>query len=171
MAIQNITYDNKVALNTNPDIADTNKVTDSDMNMIKSVVNNNASETTTNANNITGIINAEAYSTSEVKTNKTWIDGKPMYRKVVAFTTTVAANTLFTISHGISNMSFYHIAEVFINSGSGLSYPIPMVGYTSSLTDKIFCYMDANNVYFYTNGAWGQNWTKYVVIEYTKTTD
>ena len=73
MAVQTITYDNKVALNTNPDIADTNKVTDSDMNMIKSVVNNNASETTTNANNITGIINAEAYSTSEVKTNKTWI--------------------------------------------------------------------------------------------------
>lgn len=44
MAVQNITYDNKVALNTNPDIADVNKVTDNDMNMIKSVVNNNANE-------------------------------------------------------------------------------------------------------------------------------
>lgn len=44
MAIQTITYDNKVALNTNPDIADINKVTDNDMNEIKSVVNNNANE-------------------------------------------------------------------------------------------------------------------------------
>lgn len=113
----------------------------------------------------------DVYSTSEIKTNKVWIDGKPMYRKVIAFTTTVATNTLFTLAHGISNMSFYHIAEAFINSGSGLSCPMPMVGYTNSLTDKIFCYMDANSIYFYANGSWGQNWTKYVVIEYTKTTD
>lgn len=44
MAIQTITYDNKVALNTNPDIADINKCNASDMNEIKSVVNNNANE-------------------------------------------------------------------------------------------------------------------------------
>lgn len=42
MAIQTIQYQNKVALNTNPEIADINKVTDNDMNEIKSVVNNNA---------------------------------------------------------------------------------------------------------------------------------
>lgn len=44
MAIQTIQYQNKVALNTNPEIADINKVTDNDMNEIKSVVNNNANE-------------------------------------------------------------------------------------------------------------------------------
>lgn len=42
MTIQTIQYQNKVALNTNPEIADINKVTDNDMNEIKSVVNNNA---------------------------------------------------------------------------------------------------------------------------------
>lgn len=36
-----ITYTNKVALNENPEIADINKVTDDDMNEIKSVVNTN----------------------------------------------------------------------------------------------------------------------------------
>lgn len=36
-----ITYADKVALNTNPQIADINKVNDSDMNEIKSVVNQN----------------------------------------------------------------------------------------------------------------------------------
>ena len=44
MAIQNITYDNKTALNQNNDIPNINKVTASDMNEIKSVVNNNATE-------------------------------------------------------------------------------------------------------------------------------
>ncbi len=42
MAINTIGYVNKVALNTNPDVADINKVTDDDMNEIKSVVNANA---------------------------------------------------------------------------------------------------------------------------------
>ena len=37
-----ITYNNKVALITNPDIADENKITDNDMNEIKQVVNENA---------------------------------------------------------------------------------------------------------------------------------
>lgn len=37
-----ITYDDKEALNTNPDIPEKNKITDSDMNQIKSVVNENA---------------------------------------------------------------------------------------------------------------------------------
>lgn len=37
-----ITYQNKVALNPQPSIADANKVTDNDMNEIKTVVNTNA---------------------------------------------------------------------------------------------------------------------------------
>jgi hypothetical protein len=44
MAVQMIGYQNKVALNTDPEIADINKVTDNDMNEIKAVVNNNAIE-------------------------------------------------------------------------------------------------------------------------------
>ena len=45
-----ITYANKVALNPQPSIADENKVTDADMNEIKSVVNSNAVESGSNAN-------------------------------------------------------------------------------------------------------------------------
>ena len=44
MAINTITYQNKVTLNSNPDVADVNKVKADDMNEIKSVVNNNATE-------------------------------------------------------------------------------------------------------------------------------
>lgn len=46
MAVQTITYDNKSYINQNADIPNINKVNDTDMNEIKSVVNNNASELT-----------------------------------------------------------------------------------------------------------------------------
>jgi hypothetical protein len=44
MAVQTITYDDKSYLNQNSEIADVNKINDTDMNEIKSVVNNNATE-------------------------------------------------------------------------------------------------------------------------------
>ena len=47
MAIQTISYNDKSYLNQNADIPNVNKVTDNDMNEIKSVVNNNANEYST----------------------------------------------------------------------------------------------------------------------------
>ena len=47
-----ITYENKVALNANSDIADINKVNASDLNEIKDVVNANDDNTTNNTNAI-----------------------------------------------------------------------------------------------------------------------
>ena len=44
MATQKIEYQNKVSIQTDPSVAEINKVTDSNMNEIKSVVNNNADE-------------------------------------------------------------------------------------------------------------------------------
>lgn len=42
MAIQKIEYQNKVSIQDDPEVPEINKVTDSNMNEIKSVVNNNA---------------------------------------------------------------------------------------------------------------------------------
>jgi len=42
MAINKIQYQNKVAIEDDPSVAEINKVTDSNMNEIKAVVNNNA---------------------------------------------------------------------------------------------------------------------------------
>lgn len=52
MAVQTITYGDKSYLNQNADIPATNKVQDTDMNEIKSVVNNNATELTNLAGQI-----------------------------------------------------------------------------------------------------------------------
>lgn len=68
MAVQTITYDDKSYLNQNSDIADTNKVNDTDMNMIKSVVNNNATET---SNNTTAIANLTPVSLYDDPTGST----------------------------------------------------------------------------------------------------
>lgn len=46
MAIQKIEYANKESLVNDPSVAEKNKVTDSNMNEIKSVVNHNADEFT-----------------------------------------------------------------------------------------------------------------------------
>lgn len=42
MAINKIQYQNKVAIEDDPSVAEINKVTDTNMNEIKAVVNNNA---------------------------------------------------------------------------------------------------------------------------------
>ena len=42
-----------------------------------------SSHVETNTSDIQKIKAAEIYSTSEIKTNKIWIDGKPVYRKVI----------------------------------------------------------------------------------------
>ena len=51
-----ITYENKVKINDNPNIPDINKVTDDDMNEIKSVVNENYQELTNLITNDTGCL-------------------------------------------------------------------------------------------------------------------
>lgn len=88
MAIQNITYADKVDLNTTA-VADINKVNASDLNEIKRVVNNNATEM------------VDTYSTTETKTNKVWIGNKPIYRKVLDITNIGASGNEY--NHGISN--------------------------------------------------------------------
>lgn len=42
MAVTKIQYENKVAIEDDPSVAEINKVTDTNMNEIKSVINNNA---------------------------------------------------------------------------------------------------------------------------------
>lgn len=56
MAVQTITYDDKSYLNQNSDIADVNKCNDTDLNEIKSVVNNNSNELSNVFSNIQVIV-------------------------------------------------------------------------------------------------------------------
>lgn len=112
-----ITYTDKVALNINQDVADVNKCNATDLNEIKQVVNENddlvgilenltTQDKTSIVNAINEVnqndINKSTYSTSEQVIGK-WINGKPLYRKTITFTTTIPVDTALEINHGINN--------------------------------------------------------------------
>lgn len=165
MAIQTITYDDKVALNENSSVAEINKVTDNNMNEIKSVVNNNATETSTNTTNIT---NLQTYSTSEVNTGKTWIDGKPIYRKVINCGSLPNA-TSKTINHNIQNIEHSYIYGTAIRSSDKREFPLPYAA--ASAGSEIQLDLTNTAIQITTSvdrSAFDQT---YVIIEYTKTTD
>lgn len=169
MAVQTIQYQNKVALNTNPDIADINKVTDNDMNEIKSVVNNNANEISTNSATIQNVINAEIYSTNEIKTNGVWIDGKPIYRRVISFG---ALPNNDTKNYDVSSWNIDRLIYLYgstQNPTSGNARPLLFTGNQSAVVriDK-----QANNIRLITyDTTWGGYTNTEVIAKYTKTTD
>jgi len=108
----------------------------------------------------------DIYSTNEVKTNKVWIDGKPIYRKVFYSDTNFDGNT--TVGT-ITNLNRLIDIKGFIQAVNNGQYP---------------CYTDSGNVWqIYVNSSGAINRTltggaftnsrnpAYVIVEYTKTTD
>lgn len=177
MAIQTITYTDKVALNENPNVAEINKVTDDNMNEIKSVVNNNATETSTNTTNITTnttkITNLQTYSTNETNTGQIWINGKPIYRKVVAVDFPTTTFTTISYPHNISNIDMitdYHLIWYDTEDARWYNYFKDTTG-TFVQIDGI----STTQIRIKSAGT-SVNWqtrtrNRYAIIEYTKTTD
>ena len=167
MAIQTITYTDKVALNENPNVAEINKVTDDNMNEIKSVVNNNATETSTNATKIT---NLQTYSTSETNTGQIWIDGKPIYKKVINFGALPNA-TSKSVAHNISNLGFFtNISGIIYHTTAKTYYPLPLQYKGSDSNYNVEVFANATSVSMSSNTD-RSFYSAYVILEYTKTTD
>lgn len=177
-----ITYTDKVALNINQDVADVNKCNASDLNEIKQVVNENADlvgilenlttqDKTSIVNAINEVnqndINKSTYSTTEQVIGK-WIDGKPVYRKVLNIGTPSSQRTYPT--HGISNLENVIKLYGFCYTDGSARQIIPMT-YTNW---EIFAYDITDTVFTlnFSANQWSANPTNvYVVFEYTKTTD
>ena len=114
-----------------------------------------------NTSDIQSIKDAEVYSTSEVKTNKIWINGKPIYRK------TVSGSIANPISHNLTNVNFVN-AYGYVVSSSGAFLVLPSLRIINS-TFSIGFYVNSESVIFEKgNSASG---TAYITLEYTKTTD
>ena len=116
-----------------------------------------------NTSDIDDLVQAEVYSTSEVKTNKKWIDGKPIYRKVIN-TTLGSDGNWNTIING-------NIEEVINLFGSfnatGQRYVIPRSYNGQSVT----FYCGDGALYEMHNYAYANNRDAIIIIDYTKTTD
>lgn len=105
-----------------------------------------------------------------------WIDGKPLYQKVLKITSTVNS-TSTDFAHNIENVDLIFVKEAFVNQVSssdydGWSWSLPVTLYQSNTEeDKLSVAASRWGVRFYVQTAWGTAWIKYVVLNYTKTTD
>lgn len=112
-----------------------------------------------------GVEGVTNYSTDEVKTGGTWIDGKPIYRKCLSVNgaATSSGSTLATVSSDVE--SWVNITGLLTPEGSGMYYPT--------------ChYVSSSN----THRVWGNNGgvlrytstskiSGVIIADYTKKTD
>jgi len=111
-----------------------------------------------------------SYSTTEVKTNKTWINGKPVYQKVLEFSTTQTSE--FTLSklldsdaEDVININgLFHDGTVNKSVINSLSL--------SGTNYQTYCWYRGTdkNICLKSTGSAG-TFTAKVIVEYTKTTD
>lgn len=119
-----ITYADKTALNTNSQIADVNKVNDSDLNEIKSVVNDNDTNvgdlSTLNTTDKSSIVNAinELLPTVLYSTNKEFSE--------------IANNTIITLNDDITN--YQRVIFFGISNNENLS---SVEVYSPKVDDKV----------------------------------
>lgn len=113
----------------------------------------------------TGYEEVNSYSTSEVKTGDTWIDGKPIYRKVITIPS--FKDVVINVNTGITNAE-----TIFIKSGTWERPDVPNKIYSLDNTymgqyefnrQNGILNISTNNQYVTFSG--------YIVLEYTKTTD
>ena len=117
----------------------------------------------------TKLTSLTTYSTEEINTGKKWIDGKPIYRKIIDCGA-LLNNTIKTVAHNISNLDFI----IFLNgtsysSTTGNYFPLPYAA--DSLQAIVKIWATDTNIYLQTTADRTDYTITYVTIEYTKTTD
>lgn len=115
----------------------------------------------------------EKYSTDEVRTNKIWIDGKPIYRKIYQINATSGTQSIIDISSLNVDLCWVNTSHSFLKTS------------TSNPEFKTLNYFEATQGYYiyakidsapykiivnYTDSPYYHG-TVYIEINYTKTTD
>ena len=109
----------------------------------------------------------EVYSTEEQIVG-TWIDGKPIYRKVIDCGA-LPNSTLKQVPHGISDIDAIVSFNGVTFAKNKTATPIPYV-YTDSI-NTVSLFLEGTNVCIQTFGDKTSYINTYVTLEYTKTTD
>jgi hypothetical protein len=111
----------------------------------------------------------ERYSTNEMLTDKAWINGKPIYRKVIDLGALPNATTK-TVNHGISNLdviiNWYGYAERPSDNGH---FPLPYV--FGGLPENNIGIFVSQSAIIITTGMDRSMMYGFIVLEYTKTTN
>mgnify|MGYP004650406965 FL=1 len=117
--------------------------------------------------------NLNEYSTEETVIGK-WIDGKPLYQKVITFDNTISISyDDNTFIHNISNIDIIFVKNAFVYSKNEKRfYSIPVTLYNSNTaTDDLNIMVDREKINFYVKSGWNTAWQKVIILNYTKTTD
>lgn len=141
---------------------------------ITSDINDTNSASAPNAKSVKGYVDnkvIETYDTNEVKTNKVWIDGKPIYRRTFSGTLTVSSpRTTHTIGSNISS-SWVDNGNSFLNTPDSVRAinSSESADTTTNVRTEITDNKTILNVI--SGGSSYYVGTYYVTVEYTKTTD
>ena len=116
------------------------------------------------------INNSISYSTDEVKTGGKWIDGKPIYRKVVDFGALPNA-TIKEVSFDNINVDTFVKIEGVAMSANGTAVTIPYADVFNN-TQSISTFANSTSVSINVGSVNRSDYNKcYITLEYTKTTD
>lgn len=110
------------------------------------------------------------YSTNETIIGE-WMNNKPLYRKVLS-TVGLTGSTKKSIAYNIENLDKIWIENGFAENTVRI-VTLPMVGYDGDLSQEVDVWVEKqeNAVKLYSNGGWGADWSFYIILNYTKTTD
>ena len=136
---------------------------------IGTLSNLDTSDKSSLVNAINEIIDYNDYSTTETNTGKTWIDGKPIYRKVFNTTTgsSLGTSTIGTIG------AFDKLTYMFgyIDFGTNGIMPIPQAVNANVFTILTIDNHTSGNIKLEIQANAYINQSAVIVVEYTKTTD
>lgn len=123
-----------------------------------------------------GPVSNNNYSTDEVKIGE-WIDGKPIYRKIIQKDVTLQSGTSISVNHNIANIDKgLNIYGYFKNGDYDTPLPYVNAVNVGYCINMVFCKSDSvnNDSIQIQMGSLASNFgtkTFTIVLEYTKTTD
>lgn len=107
----------------------------------------------------------------------TWFD-KPLYRRVFQTSEALVADTILTITTGLSDIDLMWIDTgncfMYMNTIGGMKrnvYTIPFHYTPQFQNDYITVQVSASDIQILAHDKWSSNWTKVITVNYTKTTD
>lgn len=128
-----------------------------------------------NNNNIDleGLSTLAGYSSNETLTENRWIDGKPIYRKVITYTMSTTPTDDLNISTGVADgelawiSNFKQVDSTYV-SGDSYTYYV-----SDTSENRLYCSKNGSTIYVMLsdNNTSLAGRTLYITLEYTKTSD
>ena len=134
-------------------------------------IKNTKSNRTTGAYSCKYIDDCNTYSTTEVNTGKTWIDSKPIYRKVITGTSPSAVNTDTVIGNIGASIDTIIKFDAFIDLQQYGIVPLPQALATTNHNNIFIADKSTGSISMYVENLVYRNNAVNITVEYTKTTD